>query len=180
MDLSSSANNEGVLQEDLDRENADRQIAINKDERNKLIKRGDLPETVTLDQYTKAKEKADVGNRITSWWSGKINDDEVERIIQVLSKGSTTNQGDIISNTSSTDLSSVTNTSGTKLEKANEMSNSALEKDMQTLGTGTSMTVNNANNINNLGDNVTTYQSGNSSIGTKDSNKTTENLHVIP
>src|SRR6056300_578674 len=167
MDLSSSANNEGVLQEDIDRENADRQIAINKDERNKLIKRGDLPETVTLDQYTKAKEEADVGNRITSWWSGKINDDEVERIIQVLSKGNTTNQGDIISNTTSTDLSSVTNTTETKLDKANQMSSSALQKDMQSLGTGTTMMFNNQVNDNSSTQNKTEY--GSTTIGTTNS-----------
>jgi len=167
MDLSSSANNEGVLQEDIDRENADRQIAINKDERNKLIKRGDLPETVTLDQYTKAKEEADVGNRITSWWSGKINDDEVERIIQVLSKGNTTNQGDIISNTTSTDLSSVTNTTETKIDKVNEMSSSALQKDMQSLGTGTTMMFNNQVNDNSSTQNKTEY--GSTTIGTTNS-----------
>ena len=167
MDLSSSANNEGVLQEDLDRENADRQIAINKDERNKLIKRGDLPETVTLDQYTKAKEEADVGPRITSWWSGKIKDDEVERIIQVLSKGSTTNQGDIVTTTTSTDLSSVTNTTETKMDKVNEMSSSALQKDMQSLGTGTTMMFNNQVNDNSSTQNKTEY--GSTTIGTTNS-----------
>src|SRR6056300_159413 len=166
-DLSSSSNNEGVLQEDIDRENADRQIAINKDERNKLIKRGDLPETVTLERYSKAKKEADVGNRITSWWSGKINDDEVERIIQVLSKGNTTNQGDIISNTTSTDLSSVTNTTETKLDKANQMSSSALQKDMQSLGTGTTMMFNNQVNDNSSTQNKTEY--GSTTIGTTNS-----------
>ena len=167
MDLSSSANNEGVLQEDIDRENADRQIAINKDERNKLIKRGDLPETVTLDQYTKAKEEADVGNRITSWWSGKIKDDEVERIIQVLSKGSTTNEGDVVTTTTSTDLSSVSNTTETKLDKVNEMSSSALQKDMQSLGTGTTMMFNNQLNDNSSTQNKTEY--GSTTIGTTNS-----------
>src|SRR5210317_52689 len=167
MNLSSSANNEGVLQEDIDRENADRQIAINKDERNKLIKRGDLPETVTLDQYTKAKEEADVGNRITSWWSGKINDDEVERIIQVLSKGSTTNEGNIVTTTTSTDLSSVSNTTETKMDKVNEMSSSALQKDMQSLGTGTTMMFNNQLNDNSSTQNKTEY--GSTTIGTTNS-----------
>lgn len=167
MDLSSSANNEGVLQEDIDRENAERQIAINKDERNKLIKRGDLPETVTLDQYTKAKEEADVGNRITSWWSGKIKDNEVERIIQVLSKGSTTNEGDIVTTTTSTDLSSVSNTTETKLDKVNEMSSSALQKDMQSLGTGTTMMFNNQLNDNSSTQNKTEY--GSTTIGTTNS-----------
>src|SRR6056300_1171432 len=172
LDLSSSANNEGVLQEDIDRENADRQIAINKDERNKLIKRGDLPETVTLDQYTKAKEEADVGNRITSWWSGKINVDEVERIIQVLSKGNTTNQGDIISNTTSTDLSSVTNTTETKLDKANQITSSGVDRSTTAVYTGSPIVVNNQVNDNSSTQNKTEY--GSTSIGTTNADKTVE------
>src|SRR6056300_285717 len=169
MDLSSSSNNEGVLQEDIDRENADRQIAINKDERNKLIKRGDLPETVTLDQYTKAKEEADVGNRITSWWSGKINDDEVERIIQVLSKGNTTNQGDIISNTTSTDLSSVTNTTETKLDKANQITSSGVDRSTTAVDTGSPIVVNNQVNDNSSTQNKTEY--GSTTIGSTNSDE---------
>src|SRR6056300_796235 len=167
MDLSSSANNEGVLQEDIDRENADRQIAINKDERNKLIKRGDLPETITLDQYTKAKEEADVGNRITSWWSGKINDDEVERIRQVLSKGNTTNHGAIISNTSSTDLSSVTNTTETKLDKADQITSSGVDRSTTAVDTGSPIVVNNQVNDNSSTQNKTEY--GSTTIGTTNS-----------
>src|SRR5210317_1067348 len=167
MDLSSSANNEGVLQEDIDRENADRQIAINKDERNKLIKRGDLPETVTLDQYTKAKEEADVGNRITSWWSGKINDDEVERIIQVLSKGSTTNEGNIVTTTTSTDLSSVTNTTETKLDKANQITSSGVDRSTTAVDTGSPIVVNNQVNDNSSTQNKTEY--GSTTIGTTNS-----------
>src|SRR5210317_1997093 len=89
MNLSSSANNEGVLQEDIDRENAARQIAIDKDERNKLIARGDLDESVTLERYSKAKKEADVGPRITGFFGG-IKDNEVERVLQVLQSGGTT------------------------------------------------------------------------------------------
>jgi len=169
MDLSSSANNEGVLQEDIDRENADRQIAINKDERNKLIKRGDLPETVTLDQYTKAKEEADVGNRITSWWSGKINDDEVERIIQVLSKGSTTNEGDIVTTTTSTDLSSVSNTTETKLDKANQITSSGVDRSTTAVDTGSPIVVNQQVNDNSSTQNKTEY--GSTTIGSTNSDE---------
>lgn len=176
-DLSSSANNEGVLQEDIDRENADRQIAINKDERNKLIKRGDLPETVTLDQYTKAKEEADVGNRITSWWSGKIKDDEVERIIQVLSKGSTTNEGDIVTTTTSTDLSSVSNTTETKLDKANQITSSGVDRSTTAVDTGSPIVVNNQVNDNSNTQNKTEY--GSTTIGTQNPNDLTKSLSNI-
>jgi len=169
MNLSSSANNEGVLQEDIDRENADRQISINKDERNKLIKRGDLPETITLDQYTKAKEEADVGNRITSWWSGKINDDEVERIIQVLSKGSTTNEGNIVTTTTSTDLSSVTNTTETKLDKANQITSSGVDRSTTAVDTGSPIVVNNQVNDNSSTQNKTEY--GSTTIGSTNSDE---------
>src|SRR6056300_198111 len=171
MNLSSSANNEGVLQEDIDRENADRQISINKDERNKLIKRGDLPETITLDQYTKAKEEADVGNRITSWWSGKINDDEVERIIQVLSKGSTTNEGNIVTTTTSTDLSSVSNTTETKLDKANQITSTGVDRSTTAVDTGSPIVVNQQVNDNSSTQNKTEY--GSTTIGTTDSNEKT-------
>jgi len=177
MDLSSSANNEGVLQEDIDRENADRQIAINKDERNKLIKRGDLPETVTLDQYTKAKEEADVGNRITSWWSGKIKDDEVERIIQVLSKGSTTNEGDIVTTTTSTDLSSVSNTTETKLDNANQITSSGVDRSTTAVDTGSPIVVNQQVNDNSNTENKTEY--GSTTIGTQNPNDLTKSLSNI-
>jgi len=177
MDLSSSANNEGVLQEDIDRENADRQIAINKDERNKLIKRGDLPETVTLDQYTKAKEEADVGNRITSWWSGKIKDDEVERIIQVLSKGSTTNEGDIVTTTTSTDLSSVSNTTETKLDNANQITSSGVDRSSTAVDTGSPIVVNQQVNDNSNTENKTEY--GSTTIGTQNPNDLTKSLSNI-
>jgi len=177
MDLSSSANNEGVLQEDIDRENADRQIAINKDERNKLIKRGDLPETVTLDQYTKAKEEADVGNRITSWWSGKIKDDEVERIIQVLSKGSTTNEGDVVTTTTSTDLSSVSNTTETKLDNANQITSSGVDRSTTAVDTGSPIVVNQQVNDNSNTQNKTEY--GSTTIGTQNPNDLAKSLSNI-
>lgn len=175
--FSGSAMNEGVTQEDLDSENASRQIAIDKGERKKLIARGDLPETVTLEQYTKAKEEADVGNRITSWWSGKIKDDEVEKIIQILSNGSTTNQGDIISNSSSTDLSSVTTTTETKLDKANQITSSGVDRSTTAVDTGSPIVVNNQVNDNSNTQNKTEY--GSTTIGTQNPNDLTKSLSNI-
>src|SRR5210317_548855 len=175
--FSGSAMNEGVTQEDLDSENASRQIAIDKGERKKLIARGDLPETVTLEQYTKAKEEADVGNRITSWWSGKIKDDEVEKIIQILSNGSTTNQGDIINNSSSTDLSSVTTTTETKLDKANQITSAGVDKSTTAVDTGSPIVVNNQVNDNSNTQNKTEY--GSTTIGTQNPNDLTKSLSNI-
>jgi len=175
--FSGSAMNEGVTQEDLDSENASRQIAIDKGERKKLIARGDLPETVTLEQYTKAKEEADVGNRITSWWSGKIKDDEVEKIIQILSNGSTTNQGDIINNSSSTDLSSVTTTTETKLDKANQITSSGVDRSTTAVDTGSPIVVNNQVNDNSNTQNKTEY--GSTTIGTQNPNDLTKSLSNI-
>src|SRR6056300_988320 len=171
MNLSSSANNEGVLQEDIDRENAARQIAIDKDERNKLIARGDLDESVTLERYSKAKKEADVGPRITGFFGG-IKDNEVERVLQVLqSGGTTTNQGDIISNTSSTDLSSVSNTTETKMGKVNEMKVNQLEKLEGPPGTGTNVINNSVVNADNS---TSTTNDMNTSIGTTNADKTVE------
>ena len=175
--FSGSAMNEGVTQEDLDRENASRQIAIDKGERKKLIARGDLPETVTLEQYTKAKEEADVGNRITSWWSGKIKDDEVEKIIQILSNGSTTNQGDMISNSSSTDLSSVTTTTETKLDNANQITSSGVDRSTTAVDTGSPIVVNQQVNDNSNTQNKTEY--GSTTIGTQNPNDLSKSFSNI-
>lgn len=175
--FSGSAMNEGVTQDDLDRENASRQIAIDKGERKKLIARGDLPETVTLEQYTKAKEEADVGNRITSWWSGKIKDDEVEKIIQILSNGSTTNQGDMISNSSSTDLSSVTTTTETKLDNANQITSSGVDRSTTAVDTGSPIVVNNQVNDNSNTQNKTEY--GSTTIGTQNPNDLSKSFSNI-
>jgi len=166
--FSGSAMNEGVTQEQLDDEEASRQIAIDKGERKKLIARGDLPETVTLEQYTKAKKDADVGGRITSLWSGKINELEVEKIIQILSNGNTTNQGDMINNSSSTDLSSVTTTTETKLDKANQITSAGVDKSTTAVDTGSPIVVNNQVNDNSNTQNKTEY--GSTTIGTQNPN----------
>ena len=55
-DITSSANNEGVLMEDIEAENNARLEGINKDEYKKLRNRGDLDEDITLEQYSRAKK----------------------------------------------------------------------------------------------------------------------------
>jgi hypothetical protein len=165
MDISSSANNEGVTQEDLDLENQYRQIAINKDERNKLINRGDIPETVTLEQYTKAKEEADVGNRITKWWNGDIDNGEVERIIKVLNNNPTTNNSSTQNITGDTTNVVEKKVDG-KLNNSTELNTTAMDKSVNTNFGGEPVIVNNQNNVDASNtENKTDF--GSSSIGSK-------------
>ena len=80
-DITSSANNEGVLDEDLEFESNARLEGINKDEYKKLRNRGDLDEDITLEQYSRAKKEAKVGNKITSYFTGKIKEGKLEKIM---------------------------------------------------------------------------------------------------
>tara|TARA_B100001559_G_scaffold210624_1_gene176505 strand:- start:480 stop:2108 length:1629 start_codon:yes stop_codon:yes gene_type:complete len=126
--LSSSANFEGVLAEDIAEEDRLRRKAIDHDEYNKLVKRGDIdPDKVTLEQYEQAKVDAKVGNRITGYFTGKIKDAKVEKIMQIITSP-ITNQGDVSTNSTSTDMGSVTYTTDGKMSNVNEMNNSGMEK----------------------------------------------------
>ena len=59
-DLTSSANNEGVLQEDIDAENELKRNAQLKDEYNRGIKDNKLPADMTFEQYKEAKTNAGI------------------------------------------------------------------------------------------------------------------------
>ena len=59
-DLTSSANNEGVLQEDIDAENELKRNAQLKDEYNRGIKENKLPKDMTFEQYKTAKSNAGI------------------------------------------------------------------------------------------------------------------------
>ena len=59
-DLSSSANNEGVLAEDIEAENELKRNAQLKDEYNRGIKEKKLPEDMTFEQYKTAKSNAGI------------------------------------------------------------------------------------------------------------------------
>ena len=85
-DITSSANNEGVLDEDLEAESNARLEGINKDEYKKLRNRGDLDEDITLEQYSRAKKEAKVGNKITSYFTGKIKEGKLEKIMVYVSR----------------------------------------------------------------------------------------------
>ena len=168
---------EAATMDDYEAQDKGTQLAIDKGERKKLIERGDIDNSVTLEQYSKAKKEADVGPRITSWWSGKIKDNEVERVLQVLSKGGTTNEGGISYNTSTTDLSSVTNTTETKLNKASQITSSGVDRSTTAVDTGSPIVVNNQVNDNSNTQNKTEY--GSTTIGTQNPNDLTKSLSNI-
>ena len=65
-DLTSSANNEGVLQEDIDAENERRKEGALKDEYNRGVKEGKLPPQMTFEDYKQAKEDAGIERKLKS------------------------------------------------------------------------------------------------------------------
>ena len=175
-DLTSSANNEGVLQEDIDAENALRLEGINKDEYNKLKNRGDLDENTTLEQYTAAKKEAGVGNRITSYFTGNIKDAKVEKIMSVLAGPTTTIEGDVTTNT---DTSSITNNTEKKMDNVNQMNESGMNKSVNE----SSSTTNNINNNiqqNDNSNNTNKTEYGSSTIGTSNPDTLVKETSIIP
>ena len=175
-DLTSSANNEGVLNEDIEAENAARLEGINKDEYNKLKNRGDLDENTTLDQYAAAKKEAGVGNRITSYFTGKIKDAKVEKIMSVLAGSTTTIEGDVTTNT---DTSSITNNTEKKMDNVNQMNESGMNKSVNE----SSSTTNNINNNiqqNDNSQNTNKTEYGSSTIGTSNPDTLVKETSIIP
>ena len=175
-DLTSSANNEGVLNEDIEAENALRLEGINKDEYNKLKNRGDLDENTTLDQYAAAKKEAGVGNRITSYFTGKIKDAKVEKIMSVLAGSTTTIEGDVTTNT---DTSSITNNTEKKMDNVNQMNESGMNKSVNE----SSSTTNNINNNiqqNDNSNNTNKTEYGSSTIGTSNPDTLVKETSIIP
>ena len=176
-DISSSANNEGVLMEDIEAENNARLEGINKDEYKKLMNRGDLDENITLEQYSKAKKEANVGNKITSYFTGKIKDAKVEKIMSVLAAGSTTTiEGDVTTNT---DTSSITNNTEKKMDNVNQMNESGMNKSVNE----SSSTTNNINNNiqqNDNSQNTNKTEYGSSTIGTSNPDTLVKETSIIP
>ena len=162
---------EAATMDDYEAQDKGTQLAIDKGERKKLIERGDIDDSVTLEQYSKAKKEADVGPRITSWWSGKIKDNEVERVLQVLSKGGTTNEGSISYNTSTTDLSSVTNTTGNKMDKVNELTSTGMERALIDYDTGQPIVNNFNNQVNDNSSTQNKTEYGSTTIGSTNSDE---------
>ena len=63
-DITSSANNEGVLEEDIQQETADKLEGQLKDEYNRGISEGKLPKEMTFEDYVQAKEDAGITRRL--------------------------------------------------------------------------------------------------------------------
>ena len=162
-DITSSANNEGVLDEDLEAESNARLEGINKDEYKKLQNRGDLDENVTLEQYSRAKKEANVGNKITSYFTGKIKEGKLEKIMSVLA-GPTTIEGDVTTNT---DTSSITNNTEKKMDNVAQMNESGMNKSVNETTSTTNNVVNNNVQQNDNSQNTNKTEYGSSSIGTK-------------
>lgn len=178
-DMSGSFMNEGVLQEDIDDENRRRLEAINKDEYKKLVNRGDIdPEKISIDQYAKAKQDAGVGQRVTSYFTGKIKDAKVEKIMQVITSP-TTNEGDVVNNATSTDMSSATYTTDGKMDKVNEMNSNGMEKEVNKASSTTNNSTANVQNVDNSTINNKTEYSTNS-IGTQNPDKIVQGLTETP
>ena len=175
-DITSSANNEGVLDEDLEAESNARLEGINKDEYKKLRNRGDLDEDITLEQYSKAKKEANVGNKITSYFTGKIKEGKLEKIMAVLSGPTTTVEGSVTTNT---DTTSITNNTEKKMDNINQMNESGMNKSVNE----TSTTINNLNNNIQQNDNSTNQSNtnlGSSTIGTSNPDTLVKETSIIP
>ena len=175
-DITSSANNEGVLNEDLEAESNARLEGINKDEYKKLRNRGDLDEDITLEQYSKAKKEANVGNKITSYFTGKIKEGKLEKIMAVLSGPTTTVEGSVTTNT---DTTSITNNTEKKMDNINQMNESGMNKSVNE----TSTTINNLNNNIQQNDNSTNQSNtnlGSSTIGTSNPDTLVKETSIIP
>ena len=163
-DITSSANNEGVLNEDLEAESNARLEGINKDEYKKLRNRGDLDEDITLEQYSRAKKEARVGNKITSYFTGKIKEGKLEKIMAVLAGPTTTVEGDVTTNT---DTSSITNNTTQKMDNVATMNESGMNKSVNETTSTTNNVVNNNVQQNDNSQNTNKTEYGSSTIGTK-------------
>ena len=163
-DITSSANNEGVLDEDLEAESNARLEGINKDEYKKLRNRGDLDEDITLEQYSRAKKEARVGNKITSYFTGKIKEGKLEKIMAVLAGPTTTVEGDVTTNT---DTSSIINNTTQKMDNVATMNESGMNKSVNETTSTTNNVVNNNVQQNDNSQNTNKTEYGSSSIGSQ-------------
>ena len=163
-DITSSANNEGVLDEDLEAESNARLEGINKDEYKKLRNRGDLDEDITLEQYSRAKKEARVGNKITSYFTGKIKEGKLEKIMAVLAGPTTTVEGDVTTNT---DTSSIINNTTQKMDNVATMNESGMNKSVNETSSTTNNVVNNNVQQNDNSQNTNKTEYGSSSIGSQ-------------
>ena len=165
-DTSGSFMNEGVLQEDIDDENKRRLDAINQDEYKKLQDRGDLDENTTLEQYAKAKKDAGVGQRVTSYITGRLKDAKVEKVMQVLTANSTAPVAPV-NMVTNTDTTSITNNTEKKMDNVAQMNESGMNKSVNESSATTNNVVNNNVQQNDNSNNTNKTEYGSTSIGSQ-------------
>ena len=165
-DFSGSFMNEGVLQEDIDDENKRRLDAINQDEYKKLQDRGDLDENTTLEQYAKAKKDAGVGQRVTSYITGRLKDAKVEKVMQVLTANSTAPVAPV-NMVTNTDTTSITNNTEKKMDNVAQMNESGMNKSVNESSATTNNVVNNNVQQNDNSNNTNKTEYGSTSIGSQ-------------
>ena len=165
-DFSGSFMNEGVFQDDIDDENRRRLDAINQDEYKKLQDRGDLDENTTLEQYAKAKKDAGVGQRVTSYITGRLKDAKVEKVMQVLTANSTAPVAPV-NMVTNTDTTSITNNTEKKMDNVAQMNESGMNKSVNESSATTNNVVNNNVQQNDNSNNTNKTEYGSTSIGSQ-------------
>ena len=173
-DLSSSANNEGVLQEDIDAENERKREGALKDEYNRGVKEGKLPPQMTFEDYKQAKEDAGIERKLKSegfmgfdFLGGEKNRMKSDADYKSISDQYSLNQAKPI-NEQIIQTEGEFGT-GKKIENANTITADGVEKGSQIINNSTNSgntVINNQNNVDASNtQNKTEY--GSTTIGSK-------------
>ena len=176
-DLTSSANNEGVLQEDIDAENELKRTAQLKDEYSRGIKQNKLPADMTFEQYKEAKTNAGIKRELK--FEGFMGTNLFKETNQMKADA---DYGAIKAQFSEDQVSKMivppsvkANTEG-KIETANTITADGVEKGSQIINNSNNSgntVVNNQNNVDASNtQNKTEY--GSSTIGTKNTHYPSE------
>ncbi len=169
-DLTSSANNEGVLAEDIEAENELKRNAQLKDEYNRGIKENKLPADMTFEQYKTAKSNAGIDRELK--FEGFMGTNLFKETNQMKADA---DYGAIKAQFSEDQVSKMivppsikANTEG-KIETANKITADGVEKGSQIINNSNNSgnTVVNGNLINNRRGGRTKTEFGSTSIGSK-------------
>ena len=172
-DLTSSANNEGVLAEDIEAENELKREGALKDEYNRGVKEGKLPPQMTFEDYKQAKEDAGIERKLKSegfmgfdFLGGEKNRMKSDADYKSISDQYSLNQAKPI-NEQIIQTEGEFGT-GKKIENANTITADGVEKGSQIINNSTNSgntVINNQNNVDNSNtQNKTDY--GSTTIGT--------------
>ena len=173
-DLSSSANNEGVLQEDIDAETERKREGALKDEYNRGVKEGKLPPQMTFEDYKQAKEDAGIERKLKSegfmgfdFLGGEKNRMKSDADYKSISDQYSLNQAKPI-NEQIIQTEGEFGT-GKKIENANTITADGVEKGSQIINNSTNSgntVINNQNNVD-ASNTQNKTEMGTSTIGTK-------------